>query len=237
MTRRKGHPSDPTDQQWEPVEPLSPPVNTGARPQTHPRRAIVDAILHLVRTGCSRRQPPTDFPPWQTAYRHFTGRENAKATEKIPAAVRTRPRVQQARHPEPGAGPLDSQTVKAAHTLGAQGRGQDAGKKINGRRRFLVTDTLGLLITGVVCAASRRDREGARPVGAAGLAGQPGAVGVRRGRLRRAAARVGHLRLAQHHPHIVGKPAGRRGFAVIPRRPAVERSLAWLSAHRRLVRG
>jgi transposase len=141
MARRKGYPSNLTDQQWELVEPLLPAVKTGDRPKTHPRRAIVDAILYRVRTGCSWRQLPTDFPPWQTVYRYFTGRENAKATEKILAAVRTQPRVQEGRPPEPSAGLVDSQTVQAAATVGAQSRGYHAGKRINGRNRFLVTDT------------------------------------------------------------------------------------------------
>ena len=89
MARHTSYPSDLTDQQWELVEPLLPAVNTGGRPEKHPRRAIVDAILYLVRTGCSWRQLPTDFPPWQTVYWHFTSWEQATVTEKILAAVRT----------------------------------------------------------------------------------------------------------------------------------------------------
>ncbi len=136
-------------------------MKTGGRPETHPRRAIVDAILYVVRTGCSWRQLPTDFPPWQTVYWYFTGWENAKVTEKILAAVRTQLRVQEARHPEPSAGPVDSQTVKAADTVGAESRGYDAGKRINGRKRFLLTDTLGLLPLVMVRPAGVRDRAGA----------------------------------------------------------------------------
>ena len=65
---RAGYPSDLTDRQWELVEPLLPPVNTAGRREKHPRRAIVDAILYVVRTGCAWRQLPAGFPPWQTVY-------------------------------------------------------------------------------------------------------------------------------------------------------------------------
>jgi transposase len=235
MARRKGYPSDLTDQQWELVEPLLPAVKTGGRPETHPRRAIVDAILYVVRTGCSWRQLPTDFPPWQTVYWYFTGWENAKVTEKILAAVRTQLRVQEGRHPEPSAGLVDSQTVKAADTVGAESRGYDAGKRINGRKRFIVTDTLGLLITVVVCAASMQDRDGAKPVGLQTYLATPVrfvfADAAFAGRLLDWATSVLRTTI-----HIVRKPAGQRGFAVIPRRWAVERTLAWLTAHRRLAR-
>ena len=67
-TRRQGYPSDPTDQQWQLVEPLLPAPTSGGRPEKHPRRLIVDAILYVVRTGCSWRQLPSDFPPWETVY-------------------------------------------------------------------------------------------------------------------------------------------------------------------------
>ncbi len=103
-TARKGYPSDLTDAQWELVEPLLPAPKTGGRPEKHPRRLIVDAILYVVRTGCSWRQLPTDFPPWETVYWYFTRWEDAKVTEKILAAVREQLRVTEGREPEPSAG-------------------------------------------------------------------------------------------------------------------------------------
>ena len=232
---RKGYPSDLTDQQWEVVEPLLPPVKTGGRPEKHPRRLIVDAILYVVRTGCSWRQLPADFPPWETVYWYFVRWEEAKVTEKILAAVREQLRVAEGRNPEPSAGLIDSQSVKGADTVGRDSRGYDAGKKINGRKRFIVTDTLGLLITVVVCTASMQDRDGAKPVLLQAYLSSP----VRfvfadtgfAGRLLEWTARILRTTI-----HIVRKPAGQQGFAVIPRRWAVERTLAWLTAHRRLAR-
>src|SRR3954470_548398 len=147
----------------------------------------------------------------------------------------SRYRVQQGRDPQPSAGIIDSQAVKGADTVGRDTRGYDAAKRINGRKRFIVTDTLGLLIVVAVMAASVQDRDGAKTT----LLGMYLTVPVRfvfadagfAGRLVDWAAVILRTTL-----HIVRKPEGHRGFAVIPRRWAVERTLAWLTAHRRLAR-
>ena len=110
-----------------------PPVKTGGRPEKYPRRAIVDAILYVVRARCSWRQLPADFPPWQTEYWYFNQWEQARVTEKILPVVRAQLRVQEGRNSEPSAGLIDSQSVKGADTVGAESRGYDAGKKVNGR--------------------------------------------------------------------------------------------------------
>ena len=95
-------------------------------------------------------------------YWYFKQWEQAKVTEVMLAALREQARVQQGRNPQPSAGIIDSQSVKGADTVGRDSRGYDAGKKINGRKRFIVTDTLGPLIVVVVLAASVQDRDGAR---------------------------------------------------------------------------
>jgi transposase len=233
--RPRHYPSDTSDEQWAIIEPLLPPVRTGGRPEKHPRRAIVDAILYVVRAGCAWRQLPADFPPWQTVYWYFTRWEQDKVTEKILPVVRSQLRVQEGRTPEPSAGLIDSQSVKGADTVGRDSRGYDAGKKINGRKRFIVTDTLGLLLVVVVLAASVQDRDGAKPV----LLDAYLRTRVRfffadggfAGRLLEWANQILRSTI-----EIVRKPADQRGFAVIPRRWAVERTLAWLTAHRRLAR-
>jgi transposase len=235
VARERRYPSDLTDEQWQLVESLLPAVKTGGRPEKHPRRAIVDAILYVVRTGCSWRQLPADFLPWQTVYWYFTRWEEQKATEAMLAALREQVRVQQGRDPQPSAGIIDSQAVKGADTVGRDSRGYDAAKRINGRKRFIVTDTLGLLIVVAVMAASVQDRDGAKTT----LLGTYLTVPVRfvfadagfAGRLVDWAAQILRTTL-----HIVRKPEGQRGFAVIPRRWAVERTLGWLTAHRRLAR-
>ena len=233
--RPQRYPSDTSDEQWALIEPLLPPMRTGGRPEKHPRRAIVDAILYVVRTGCAWRQLPADFPPWQTVYWYFNQWEQARATEKILPVVRAQLRVQEGRNPEPSAGLIDSQSIKGADTVGRDSRGYDAGKKINGRKRFIVTDTLGLLLVVVVLAASTQDRDGAKPVLLDTYLRTPVrhvfADGGFAGRLLEWATQVLRSTI-----EIVRKPADQRGFAVIPRRWAVERTLAWLTAHRRLAR-
>jgi transposase len=121
-----------------------------------------DAILYVVRTGCAWRYLPVDFPPWQTVYGHFTQFNARGTTEWILAELREQVRVAEGRESEPTAGIIDSQSVKGADTVGRDSRGYDAGKKINGRKRFIVTDPLGLLVTVCVLAACWQDRDGAK---------------------------------------------------------------------------
>ena len=233
--RPRRYPSDTSDEQWAVIEPLLPPARPGGRPEKHPRRAIVDAILYVVRAGCAWRQLPADFPPWQTVYWYFNQWEQARVTEKILPVVRAQLRVQEGRNPDPSAGLIDSQSVRGADTVGRDTRGYDAGKKINGRKRFIVTDTLGLLLVVVVLSASVQDRNGAKSV----LLDT-----YLRTRVRFVFADGGFAGRLLDWAHqflattlqIVRKPADQRGFAVIPRRWAVERTFAWLIAHRRLAR-
>jgi transposase len=210
-------------------------VKSSGRPEKHPRRAVVDAILYVVRTGCAWRQLPADFPPWQTVYWYFNRWEQGKVTEAILPVVRGQLRVQEGRDPEPSAGLIDSQSVKGADTVGRDSRGYDAGKKINGRKRFIVTDTLGLLLCVVVLSAGVQDRDGAKPVLLDTYLRTPVrfvfADGGFAGRLLDWATTTVRTTL-----QIVRKPPEQRGFAVIPRRWAVERTFAWITAHRRLAR-
>jgi len=217
------------------IEPLLPAAGAGGRPEKHPRRDVVDAILYVVRAGCAWRALPVDFPPWQTVYWYFNRWEQQKVTEQILPIVRGQLRAEEGRDPEPSAGLIDSQSVRGADTVGQDTRGYDAGKKINGRKRFIVTDTLGILLTTVVCSASVQDRDGAKSIlldlylrtrvrfvfADAGFAG----------RLLEWANTI--LRTTVE---VVRKPPEQRGFSVLPRRWAVERTLAWLTAHRRLAR-
>jgi transposase len=235
VVRERRYPSDLTDAQWEIVEAMLPLPKWLGRPFKHDRRDIVDAILYVVRTGCAWRYLPVDFPPWQTVYGHFKQFNERGTTERILDELRAQVRIAHGRDPEPTAGIIDSQSVKGADTVGADSRGYDAGKKINGRKRFIVTDTLGLLVVVCVMAASWQDRDG----GKTALLSTYLATPIRHvfadagfaGRLVDWA--TARLRMTLD---IVRKPAEQRGFAVHPRRWVVERTLSWLTAHRRLAR-
>jgi transposase len=164
--RARRYPSDTTDAQWALIDPLLPDpawlTGKGGRRESHCRRAIVDAIFYLVDNGTKWRALPVDFPPWSTVYNYFAAWEAAGITQDVLDGLRDRVRIAEGRTAAPSAAIIDSASVKAAETVGKPSRGYDAGKKINGRKRFIVTDTLGLLLTVMVCAASRQDRDGAK---------------------------------------------------------------------------
>ena len=148
------YPSDLTDAQWALIAPMVP-VKPGGRPATHPRRRIVDAILYVVRTGCAWRQLPHDFPPWATVYWYFKEWNADGTTDRIHGALRDAARDAAGRDPMASAGIVDAQSVKGADTVGASSRGYDAGKKTNGRKRHIVTDTAGLLVVVLVTRGQR----------------------------------------------------------------------------------
>ncbi len=197
---------------------------------------MVNAILYVVRTGCSWRQLPNDFPPWQSVYRYFTEWRVEGTLDAVHDALRTQCRHAEARAADPSAGVIDAQSVRGADTVAAAQRGYDAGKKVNGRKRHIVVDTLGLLLIVMVSTASVQDRDGA-----AGLLAR---LAPRARRLRLVFADGGYAgRLVSWAGtalslvvQVVAKPAGQCGFAVLPRRWVVERTFAWLMRCRRIVR-
>ncbi|PPK66246.1 transposase [Actinokineospora auranticolor] len=244
VAREQRYPSDLSDAEWVVVEPLLPAPSAhprGGRPEKHPRREIVDAILYVVRTGCAWRQLPADFPPWETVYWYFTRWKQRKLTFRMVDALRAMVREQAGRDPEPSAGLMDSQSVKGSDTVGVDTRGYDAGKKVNGRKRFIVTDTLGLLLVALVLPAGVQDRDGGKKLVLELRHRQIMGKATRRVRYLFAdagfaGAFVDWARTLRTTIEIVRKPPDRTGFAVIPRRWAVERTFAWLTAHRRLAR-
>lgn len=229
------YPSDLTDAQWALIAPLVA-VRPGGRPPIHSRRRIVDAILYVNRTGCSWRQLPHDFPPWDTVYWYFKTWNEAGVTDRIHDALRAAVRDGDGRDPMASAGIVDAQSVNGADTVGSATRGYDAGKKVNGRKRHIVTDTLGLLVVVLVTAASVQDRDGGRRVLARAKMAMPSialvwADGGYAGKLIAWVARRCRILL-----EIVRKPVGQRTFEVLPRRWVVERTLSWLVRCRRLDR-
>jgi transposase len=242
MGSSPAYPSDLTDAQWALIEPLVPAHSSrgkgtrGGRPLKYARRRIVDAILYVDRTGCSWRQLPHDFPPWETVYYYFQRWAAEGTTDRIHDALRAAVRDAAGRDPMASAGAVDSQTVPGASTVGTATRGYDAGKKINGRKRHLVVDTLGLLVVVLVTAASVQDRDGGVRVLDRAKMAMPSLVliwadAAYSRRVQDFAA--GALRIAVQ---VVAKLVGQSGFVPLPRRWVVERTHAWITGHRRMSR-
>jgi transposase len=239
MSRKRRYPTDLTDRQWRLVESLlpEPPLGPAGRPPKHDKREIVSAILYQVRAGGSWRMLPKDFPPWETVYGYFARWRDDGTLDALHDALREQVRVRrERRNPAPSAGSVDSQTVKGADTVGSASRGYDAGKKLNGRKRHIVTDTIGLLLVVMVTAASIQDRDGGSGIlkllhGSFASLSLVYADGGHQGRLVAIAKSAWQIVL-----EIVRKPTDQRGFAVLPRRWVVERTFSWLLRWRRLVR-
>lgn len=239
MSTPKRYPTDLTNRQWGLVEPLlpDPPPGPAGRPPSHEKREIVNAILYHVRAGGAWRMLPRDLPPWQTVYGYFRDWRADGTLDRLHDALREQVRTKRERRKaEPSAGIVDSQSVKGADTVSASTRGYDAGKKINGRKRHIVVDTIGLLLVVMVTAASIQDRDGGRGIlgrlhGAFGSIRHVFADGGYRGRLVAIAKRAWGIVV-----EVVRKPPDQRGFAVLPRRWVVERTFSWLMRFRRLVR-
>lgn len=155
-----------TDAQWAVIEPVLPTpgwlADRGGRRAEHCRREIVDAIFDVVDNGIKWRSLPADFPPWSTVYNHFAAWEQHGATQYLLDALRDRARLSDGRHAAPSAGIIDSASVKAAETVGSGSSGFDAGKRVNGRKRHIAVDTVGLLICVLVTGADVQDRTAAR---------------------------------------------------------------------------
>ncbi|MFD9665170.1 IS5 family transposase [Rhodococcus sp. NPDC059968] len=155
--------SSVTDAEWATLEPLLPaPGSTagrGGRPEKYCRRAMVDAILYIVRGGTAWRQLPVEFPPAGTMYAVFARWAHSGAWQRILDALRDRLRVRAGRDRCPTAAIIDSQTVPAADTVLRSSRGWDGGKRTNGVKRHIAVDVNGLLLAVVVTAASIQDRD------------------------------------------------------------------------------
>ncbi len=232
------YPTDLTDRQWELVEPLlpEPPPGPAGRPPSHDKREIVNAILYHVRAGGAWRMLPKDFPAWQTVYGYFRDWSNDGTLKALHDELREQVRASESRNLEPSAGIVDSQSVKGADTVGAASRGFDAGKRINGRKRHIVVDTIGLMLVVMVTAASVPDRNGGESIlerlhTALGSVRHIFADGGYQGALIELAKRSWGIVV-----EVVKKPAEQIGFAVLPRRWVVERTFSWLLRWRRLVR-
>jgi transposase len=242
-SRVRRYPTDLTDAQWAALEPLLPVMlcatALGGRPELHSRRTMVDAVFYLVDNGIKWRAMPADFPPWKTIWGMCARWKKDGVLARIVDGLRAVIRRAAGRDPEPSAAIVDAQSVheSAEGVVPAATSGYDSHKNVNGRKRHLLVDTLGLLIAVVVTPASAQDRAGAAVVLKRARA---------RGRRRLAlvwgdqayngdwghwAARELGITVA-----VVLQPQDQQGFQVLPRRWVVERTHAWITRRRRCAR-
>lgn len=230
---RKPYPSDLTDAQWQLIAPLLPAARPGGRPRKTDLRAVANAIFYLNREGCTWRALPHDFPPWRTVYEYFADWKRDGTWEQINGALRRQLRVAQGRPHTPTTASLDSQSVKA--TPAADSRGYDGAKKVTGRKRHILVDSLGLLLAVLVTTADVADAVAAQQV----LAQAPETrfPRLRVVRVDSAYGRYGLPAWVAKACHfvleVVKRPLAAVGFVLLAKRWVVERTFAWLGRYRR----
>jgi len=231
--RTNKYPSDVTDEQWALIESLIP-VYPGGRPRKTNLRDVVDAIFYLLRTGCQWRYLPKDFPPKSTVWRYFDEWRHNDTLEQIHDALRRRVRAAEKPYAPRTTASVDSQSVDT--TSGGEHRGRDNAKNVDGRKRHIVVDSLGLLLAVLVTAADVDDARAAQELFGR-LAGQP----VSKVRRMFTDSKYHNYALyewvednASWELVVIGRPEGEKGWVKLPIRWTVERTFAWLGKCRRL---
>jgi transposase len=235
--RREGlrYASDTTDEEWALIESHLPSPASRGRTRETDLRDAVNAIYYIAQSGCQWRMLPKNFPPYSTVQRSFYDWRNRGIWQAINHVLLMEVREAAGREASPTAGVIDSQSVKTTESGGP--RGYDAGKKINGRKRHILTDTIGLPVAMIVHPADIQDRDGAPALLARTRSSFPwlrhifADGGYAGDKLQNALKNLGDSAI-----EIVKRSDVAKGFVLLPRRWVVERTLAWLNRNRRLAK-
>lgn len=238
MTKpNKAYPTDLNDTEWMLITPYLPEPQKMGRPREVLWRAILNAIFYIVKNGCVWRALPHDFPAWQTVYYYFRLFQKDLVWEQINTTLREQVRAQEGREAQASAMVIDSQSVKSAE--GGEKIGFDGGKRVHGRKRVLITDTLGWVVLAKVTSANVQEVHAGEQVLKV-LKEKPElltrlekifADGGFRGAL------VDWVKNEMHvEMEIVLKPGDQKGFQVLPKRWVIERTNAWVCRSRRMAR-
>ena len=222
-----------TDAEWALVAPMLPAPATTGRPRRWPMRRLLDAMLHVLRTGCAWRHLPRDLPPWQTVHRWFLRLSREAAFERLAHALAMADRERVGRGASPTAAVLDAQAARSGGAGVAGPRGYDPARRVVGRKRHAMTDTDGRLLLAAVSPADLHDSHGGVALLRASRRPWPF---LARCFADRAYAGPRVASATSVAVTVVGPPPGQKGFAVQPRRWVIERTFGWLGRCRRLVR-
>ncbi len=231
--QRKGYPSDLTKAQWKRLRKLIPQSGRYGRPRKYDLKEILNAIFYIVKTGCLWRYLPEGFPHWKTVYTYFRNWRIRGLWEEINNHLRRKIRKSVGKKSQASAAIIDSQSVKTTSVAGKE-RGYDGGKRIKGRKRHILVDTLGLLMTVVVHLASIQDKEGGLLVldKMKGLFSRLKVIWADGG-YRGAFVEIAKYCFGRKIDIVLRKDKG-KGFKVIRKRWIVERTFGWLLNYRRL---